>query len=349
MCKPHYVSTLPPTALRSGPAPCPVPSSVVDPLEAEVVSWIRSSQPANTTRSYNTYKRQFHNWCVSNGRREFPASPVTVAAFLKYLLQARGLAASTITKSAASAIADDYKFAGITSPTRDPLVKAAKVAVRRLAKPEKPKLPLTPPMVLEIARLASRSPSALEVRDVFMIVLMMTGMLRESEAVALRYGMTEAERDVWIEHVQAEDGSIEEVMYVYVEKSKTDQFRRGHTIVIGKSRNGMVCPISWFKRWVAVRRATAPFLFHHHNSTHGLATSTPCSRFKYWLGLIGVDAAMYGSHSARRGGATAAAEAGVEERLIRRHGNWRSDCVYRYIAESLARRLSVSAAIFGRV
>ena len=67
---------------------------------------------------------------------------------------------------------------------------------------------------------------------------------------------------------------------------------------------------------------------------------------KNWLGKVGVaDTHMYGSHSCRKGGATAAAAAGVEERLIRRHGNWRSECVHIYIAETLKNKLSVSSSI----
>lgn len=145
------------------------------------------------------------------------------------------------------------------------------------------------------------------------------------------------------------DGVVEEVMYVFVEKSKTDQARRGHTIVISRADNPLVCPIQWFKKWVAVRKPTAPYLFHHFNSIRKLASDTPRSRIIYWLSLIGADAARYGSHSARKGGATAAAARHIEERLIRRHGNWKSDCVYKYISESIERRLSVSRAVFAGV
>jgi len=44
--------------------------------------------------------------------------------------------------------------------------------------------------------------------------------------------------------------------------------------------------------------------------------------------------------------ATAAAAMGIQERLLRKHGNWRNDCIYRYIVESLKNRLEVSAVVF---
>ena len=40
------------------------------------------------------------------------------------------------------------------------------------------------------------------------------------------------------------------------------------------------------------------------------------------LEAIGVDPTEYGSHSMRRGGATAAVAQGICERLIRKHRNW---------------------------
>jgi hypothetical protein len=67
---------------------------------------------------------------------------------------------------------------------------------------------------------------------------------------------------------------------------------------------------------------------------------------KKLLGKIGVDPTEYGSHSCRKGGCTAAALAGIEVRVLKRHGNWKSDAVNTYIHESIEEKLSVSQAIF---
>ena len=60
---------------------------------------------------------------------------------------------------------------------------------------------------------------------------------------------------------------------------------------------------------------------------------------------IGIDSSDYGSHSCRRGGATAAVAANVDIHLVKRHGNWKSDAVYLYVVDSVKARLSVSGAI----
>ena len=53
-----------------------------------------------------------------------------------------------------------------------------------------------------------------------------------------------------------------------------------------------------------------------------------------------------GTHSVRSGGATAAANAGVPDRLFKRHGRWASESAKDgYVQDSLSSRLSVSTTL----
>ncbi len=49
-----------------------------------------------------------------------------------------------------------------------------------------------------------------------------------------------------------------------------------------------------------------------------------------------------GVHSLRASGTSAAAEAGIDEVLLKVHGRWRSDAVRGYIKESVRSRLTAS-------
>ena len=61
---------------------------------------------------------------------------------------------------------------------------------------------------------------------------------------------------------------------------------------------------------------------------------------------LGMDPKLFGMHSLRAGGATAAANAGVPDRLFKRHGRWRSESVKDgYVKDSVERRLSVSKSL----
>ena len=61
------------------------------------------------------------------------------------------------------------------------------------------------------------------------------------------------------------------------------------------------------------------------------------------LADVGLDPKCYELHSLKSGGATAAASAGVPDRLFKRHGRWRSENTKdSYVKDSLTGRLSVS-------
>ena len=64
------------------------------------------------------------------------------------------------------------------------------------------------------------------------------------------------------------------------------------------------------------------------------------------IGQMGWDPKLFGMHSLRAGGATAAANAGVPDRLFKRHGRWKSETAKDgYVKDSLESRLSVSKSL----
>jgi hypothetical protein len=59
---------------------------------------------------------------------------------------------------------------------------------------------------------------------------------------------------------------------------------------------------------------------------------------KYKHVSIGLEKSRYCLHSLRSGGATAAASAGVDERLFKNHGRWKSDSAKDgYVKESISK------------
>lgn len=307
----------------------------VDPLWLDAAEFIVTNTPANTRKSYKVYQDQFHDFCKRIQRVAMPAEPAVVAAFM-LALHKKGLAFSTI-KLAVSAIADEYKLVKMECPTRDPLVIQLRKTLGKVAKAANPKLPLVRDHLLRFA--TEDSGSLIDLRDRFLIGITMGGMMRQSETVGLRF--SNAVRDVWIESI-----GKEEALFIFVQKSKTDQERKGHTIVISAAEDKRICVVNVFKEYSKRRNAAAEYLFHQNDSVRPLSSKTPNGIIKKWLKKIGVDPKRYGSHSMRKGGATAAAEKNISERLIMRHGNWKSTAVYLYITESMKNRLEVSKAIF---
>ena len=61
------------------------------------------------------------------------------------------------------------------------------------------------------------------------------------------------------------------------------------------------------------------------------------------ISSLGMDSKLFGMHSLRAGGDTAAANAGVPDRLFKRHGRWKSESAKDgYVKDSVESRLEVS-------
>jgi hypothetical protein len=116
-------------------------------------------------------------------------------------LTKRGLCVSTI-KLARSAINSEYKCRDdLVSPTKSAIVEGTMAVVNRVAKPAGPgKLPIPVEMIagfaLNVDFSIDHPPSFVEVCDVFLMILMMAGFLRESESTELE------PEDVWLEHIE---------------------------------------------------------------------------------------------------------------------------------------------------
>lgn len=67
------------------------------------------------------------------------------------------------------------------------------------------------------------------------------------------------------------------------------------------------------------------------------------SDLKKLMNLLGYDASLYGEHSGKRGGATAAAANGATHKQLKRLGGWRSDTIpAKNVDLSLKSRISMS-------
>ena len=74
-----------------------------------------------------------------------------------------------------------------------------------------------------------------------------------------------------------------------------------------------------------------------------MSYTTMREQFKKKIKELGYPADVFGLHSLRAGGASAAANVGVSDRLFKRHGRWRLDNAKDgYIEDSMDKGLSVT-------
>ena len=140
---------------------------------------------------------------------------------------------------------------------------------------------------------------------------------------------------------------------VFLEKRKNDQFREGSWIFIAASYS-IYCPVILLQRFLSKENhSNNSFLFRRVSNTKNgvklrkekLSYTRAPELVRKQLRAISLDPQQYGLHSLRSGGASLAAVMEIPDRLIMRHGGWKSESSKnRYIQESVDSLLAVSRA-----
>ena len=153
-----------------------------------------------------------------------------------------------------------------------------------------------------------------------MILLGFTGFLRYDELSKIMYD------DI---------NFFNTYMKVFIEKSNTDIYRDGKWVTICKG-NSEVCPVVNLKRYLELGKVKKKqYIFR------GITKSKYSERLRkkncplsytrareiilQTCESIGLNKKQFGTHSLRSGGASMAANAGVPDRLFKRHGRWLTD------------------------
>ena len=171
-----------------------------------------------------------------------------------------------------------------------------------------------------------------------MCLLGYTGFLRFSEVASLK----RSDISFFPSHVK-----------LYLEKSKTDVYREGREVAISKTGT-ITCPIDMLDRYLKLAGTSensVDYIFRSvsfckSTDSYKLRNSGQISYTRARemllsaLEAVGLDKRKFGLYSLRSTGATAA---GVDDRLFKKHGRWKSDKAKDgYVKENIDVRLSVS-------
>ena len=138
-------------------------------------------------------------------------------------------------------------------------------------------------------------------------------------------------------------------MSIFIEKSKTDIFRKKHWLHLAKL-NSNFCPLDLTKRYFLL--AGIDKQCDIENTRNGqklrkidkpLSYTTVKGHVLDLLTNTGLNPKKFGLHSLGSGAASAADNLGVNDRLFKKHGRWKSDKVKdSYVHEDIESKLSVS-------
>ena len=302
-----------------------------------LIDWIKGNRNKSTLKNYELIVKEYLQYTVDKNLN--PKTDVGLASFMRYVVQdrKRKLGRQTACGMVPAAIADYYQYDREVNVTESPLIRQTrKILMKITPTPSKGRLPLTFDILQKIVVSLGRNIE--DIRNMFMIVLMTKGMLRESEAVNLKR-----------EHVyEVLSKDNEPCLNIYVAKSKTDQAGDGSNVILATSED-CVCPVGWFREYCLLRSSDSEYLFYQLSKRlYGsqLSSTTPNFIVRNMLKRVGITDPRYGSHSCRRGGATAAVEAGTDLRLVSEHGRWKSDAVLKYVIDSDTTKQSVTKNMF---
>ena len=182
----------------------------------------------------------------------------------------------------------------------------------------------------------------LVIRDLAMILLSFAGFLRFDEVSSLKCN-----------NIKVKDTFL----VLYIEKSKTDQYRNGNEVLISKGVSS-ACPYNMFLKYVRLAgldldsdfflfrpifrsKNICKLIYKNKKLSYTTARESILARLK----LVSGDLKL-GLHSMRSGGATAAANADVNDRMWKRHGRWKSESSKDgYVVDTVDKRLQVSKCL----
>ena len=149
-------------------------------------------------------------------------------------------------------------------------------------------------------------------------------------------------------HLTREDLAVDipgspTVFRVTLKASKTDPFRRGVALYIGKGAPDL-CPVKALVSYLLVRGERAGLLFIFEDGRF-LSRQRFVGEVRGALGKEGIDSSKYCGHSFRIGAATTAAARGMEDALIMTLGRWQSLAYLDYVKIPREQLASYSAML----
>ena len=119
------------------------------------------------------------------------------------------------------------------------------------------------------------------------------------------------------------------VLRVTIKQSKTDPFRRGIDLFLGKTATDL-CPVKSMLNYLLVRGDGAGPLFKFQDGRL-LTRQRLVDNIRAALQAAGIDQPKYCGHSFRIGAATTAAQRGMEDSVIKTLGRWKSLAYLEYV------------------
>ena len=203
---------------------------------------------------------------------------------------------------------------------------------RSSSKKTRPRLPITPQILLQLKHYwESLSPH----RDALMLwaaaCLCFFGFLRSGEVVIPSDSCFDASVHLAFGDVVLDDLLNPSFLEVRLKSSKTDPFRKGVTVIVGRTHSPQgLCPVVANIAYMVARGFSQGPYFTFEDGK-ALTRDRFVRAIRVALAAEGIQSSLYSGHSFRIGAATTAAANGISDVMIKTMGRWESAAYTLYV------------------
>ena len=251
------------------------------------------------------------------------------------LLHKEGLAPGTVKSYLAT-----VRFEQISRGMGDPeigkmprLEYVVKGMKRRAPRAVRCRLPITPEILRQMRQVWDKSPKVYDAKMLWAASsLCFFGFLRSREVVVPSPKEYDPAYHLGVKEVRVDSRCAPTFLQVLIKASKTDPFRQGVTVYVGRTDNWL-CPVTAVLSYLVVPGSGPGPLFKWEDGRF-LTREAFVAAVRKALAETGLAAKDYAGHSFRIGAATTAARQGLQDCLIKTLGRWESSAYTRYIRTS---------------
>lgn len=210
--------------------------------------------------------------------------------------------------------------------------------------PTRTRLPITPEILSRIHQHWRGRQSEWDITMLWAAMsLCFYGFLRSGEVVVPSDTEFDSSQHLTYEDIAVDDKRQPSFITVNIKQSKTDPFRKGVTVVIGRAM-GPLCPVAAVLSYMAMRKPGKGPLFRFGDG-RPLTRERFVARMREVLRQIGIEQTKYSGHSFRIGAASTAAKKGIQDSLIKTLGRWESVAYQLYVRTPREQLVAVAATL----
>lgn len=290
----------------------------------------------STQRTYAAGKKKFMAFCQESGVTPLPLTEDKLIKFVAYTVN-KGLKYQTI-KCYLSAVRHLHVTCGGGDPRVEsmPLLELALRGARKEQSglPKRTRLPITP----VIWNTDSGNWEKIMLWAACCVGFF--GFLRSGELTAPEQEQFDQSQHLTFADLSIDNGSNPRIFSVRIKQSKTDPFKIGVTIYLGRT-DSTLCPVAALLSYLVLRgKGDGPLLRFQNGQP--LTRTKLVSENRAALREAGLTPGNFCGHSFRIGAATTAAACGVPVDVIKMFGRWKSEAYQLYIRLPRAQLAGIS-------